>query len=45
MNSHAYPISYSFELERRDSKNIKLSEILAKSLEQDEKNFFMTISK
>lgn len=43
MNTKSYPMSYSFELERRDSRTIKLSEVFAKSLEQDEKYFFLTI--
>ena len=45
VNNNAHPMSHSFELERRDSKTIKLSEVLSKSLEQDEKTYFLTIDK
>ncbi|MDO4505521.1 MAG: hypothetical protein Q4B64_01080 [Spirochaetales bacterium] len=44
MNTIPYPMSHTFSLERRDSQKIKMSEIYAKSLNQDETYYFLTIT-
>jgi len=44
-NGKAYPNTYSFTLDRRGYLDFKFSEVFSKSLNSEEKNYFITVCK